>query len=203
MTSWCWAMVTVLSGSCSPCRTAGTGAQHLTQESHRCLHHTSKWGWTHSLHIHSQKLFQSSASTEPAETCSSCEASTTCVLTTPLPTGLGRALKRRGGCFTCCQAEYSWWVPVRQRETELYIWCHVFLPWRCCGAMRCSSSKCGRRAAHQRKPAPAQGLMGTAGKQLALQVGERLGTSSSAGEVAPLGSASSYAGEDREEKHWA
>lgn len=31
-------------------------AQDLTQESHHCLHHTSKRGWAHSLQIHSQKL---------------------------------------------------------------------------------------------------------------------------------------------------
>lgn len=40
-------------------------AQYLAQESYYCLHHTSNRGWAHSLQIHSQKLFQSSANAEP------------------------------------------------------------------------------------------------------------------------------------------
>lgn len=76
-------------------------AQDPTQESHHCLRHISKGAWAHSLQIHSQKLFQSSANAESAA------AMRQSPHTAPLPTGLGRALKK-SWCFTCCHSEHTW-----------------------------------------------------------------------------------------------
>lgn len=192
MISWCWALVTVLSGSCNPCRTSSTSAQHLTQERLHCLYHTSKWGWTHTSQIHSQKLFQSFVSAEPAEICGSCDTATMDRLIIPLFVGLVTALKRRGGSFTYCHAEHSRWLLLA--STRLSSVCDAMCYYPEDGVVPHAPS-CRMEVGQDTKgnlllPKDHCGR------------DERLTTSSGTGGAAAPGSTRTCAGKEWAEKHW-
>lgn len=163
-------------------------AQDLTQESHHCLHHTSKRGWAHSLQIHAQKLFQSSASAEPVEAWSSHEAATM------HPSTLHWTWKgfEKELVFYLLPLRHTWQLPPRSTRLSCV-----------CEATCCFLRVLGwRRAARPRESAPALGQVGTAGKQLFWEKG-RAERKHRAGAVASLGSARSCAGEEQAEKYWA
>lgn len=138
--SWCWALVTALSGSCSLLRTSPRGVttacitpakgdgpapyKSIPRSCSRALLMLSQWEPV-------------AAMRQPPHIA-------------PLPTVLGRALKK-SWCFTCCHYRTHLTAPSRQHQTELCMSGHIHrVQW-------CSSSQGDRRTAHPRELAPAQG----------------------------------------------
>lgn len=116
------------------------------------------------------------------------------------PRWTGKGLKKTW-CFTCCHSEHTWQLP--WDSTRLSCVCEAtcsYLRALCCAC--CPSSQGEGTAARPREPAPAQGWRGTTGKVLSWEKGGDE-HEHRPGQVTPLGSAGSCAGEEQAKKCWA